>query len=190
MHTEHKVILFIVVVIVGAALGYGMARQFKELKPEELLERAGVKELFYFETENDLRRLERREFTPRLSTDHVTEGMYSLEVTFPPGGGNLSAWRSFIRNWADSHIFSFDVYNGEYSPVTLKVVIMDEGELSRFEDSFTLSRGTNNHIEIEVKDIAGAIDIARVKQLILEVREPEETTLFFDNMKLEKREKA
>lgn len=187
MHTEHKVILFIIVIIVGSALGYGLARQFKQLKPEELLEQAGVKELFYFETDNDLRRLERRDFTPRLSTDHVIEGMYSLEVTFPAGGGNLSAWRTFIRNWADSDIFSFDVYNAEYSNVTLKVMIIDEVGQSKFEKDFILSSGANR-IEIETKDIAKAIDITQVKQLVLEVQEPGETTLFFDNMKLEKRE--
>ena len=185
MHKEHKVILFIIVVIVGLALGYGLARQFKQLKPEELLEQAGVKELFYFETDNDLQRLERRDFTPRLSTDRVTQGMYSLEVTFPPGGGNLSAWRTFIRNWADSNIFSFDVYNDEYSQVTLKAMIIDESG-KKFDKDFVLSSGSNR-IEIGIKDIARAIDITQVIQLVLEVRRPEETTLFLDNMKLETR---
>lgn len=187
MHTEHKVILFIIVVAVGLLLGYGLARQFKELNPEELLEQAGVKELFYFETDNDLRLWERREFTPRLSTDHVTEGMYSLEVTFPAGGGNLSAWRTFIRNWADSDIFSFDVYNDEYSKIILRVVIVDEVGQSKFEKGFVLTSGSN-HIESRTKDIAKDIDITQVKQLVLEVQELGEITLFFDNMKLETRE--
>ena len=187
MHREHKIVLFILSVMVGLAMGYGLARQFKVLRPEELLEREGVKELFYFETDIDLRRLERREFVPRLSLAHVTEGMYSLEVTFPAGGGNLSAWRTFIRNWADSDIFSFDVYNAEGSPVALKVIINDERGLS-FEDNFILSPGVVNHLEIEIKDMARAIDTAQVKQLVLEVREPGETTLFFDNMRLEIRE--
>lgn len=187
MHREHKVILFILVVMVGLAMGYGLARQFKVLRPEELLRREGVKELFYFETAIDLRRLERREFVPQLSLAHVSEGMYSLEVTFPAGGGNLSAWRTFIRNWTDSDIFSFDVHNAEGSPVTLKVIITDEQELS-FEDNFILSPGTTNRLEIEIKDVAGAIDVAQVRQLVLEVREPGETTLFFDNMRLEIRE--
>ena len=184
MHKEHKVILFILVIIVGLALGYGLARQFKQLKPEELLEKAGVKELFYFETDNDLQRLERRGFTLRLSTDHVTEGMYSLEVIFPAGGGSLSAWRTFIRNWTDSDIYSFDVYNDEYSEVNLLVEVVDESG-KKFEKKFVLSSGANS-IEIKVKDIAGVIDATQVKQLILQVQKPEETTLFFDNMKLAK----
>ncbi len=183
MHREHKVVLSVLVIAVGLVLGYGLARQLKQLKPEELLKQAGVKELFYFETPNDLQRLEKRKFTPRLSTEHVTEGMYSLEVTFPAGGGNLSAWRTFIRNWTGSDIFSFDVYNDEYSRVTLKVEIIDESGRSKFEKSFLLSSGAN-HIEIKIKDIAKVIDITRIKQLVLDVREPGETTLFFDNMKL------
>jgi len=184
VHREHKVVLSVLVITVGLILGYGLARQLKQLKPEELLKQAGVKELFYFETPNDLQRLEKRTFTPRLSTEHVTEGMYSLEVTFPAGGGNLSAWRTFIRNWAGSKIFSFDVYNDEYSPVSLKVEIVDEAGRSKFEKNFVLASGAN-HIEIEIKDIAKVINITQVKQLVLAVREPGETTLFFDNMKLE-----
>ncbi len=188
MHKEHKVILLVLVVIVGLSLGYGLARQFKKLKPEDLLEQAGVKELFYFETDNDLQRLERRGFTPRLSPDHTTEGMYSLEVTFPAGGGDLSAWRTFIRNWADSDIFGFDVYNDEYSKVTLKVEITDDAGKSKFEKGFLLASGANS-IEIETKDIAKFINITQVKQLLLKVQEPAETTLFFDNMRLETRKK-
>ncbi|MCD5397987.1 hypothetical protein LR003_03540 [candidate division NPL-UPA2 bacterium] len=189
MHREHKIILFIIAVMIGSAMGYGLARQFRILRPEELLRREGVKELFNFETDIDLRRLERREFIPRLSLAHVTEGIYSLEVTFPAGGGNLSAWRTFIRNWTGSDTFSFDVHNVEGSPIALKVIINDEQGLS-FEDNFILSPGITNHLEIEIEDIAGVIDIARVKQLVLEVQEPEETTLFFDNMRLEVRERG
>jgi hypothetical protein len=189
MHKEHKVILSLLVITVGLVLGYGLARQLKQLNPEELQKQAGVRELFYFETPADLQRLEKRNFTPRLSTEHVTQGMYSLEVNFPAGGGNLSAWRTFISNWTGSNIFSFDVYNDEYSGVTLTVEIIDESGRSKFEKSFVLSSGAN-HIKIKIKDIAKVIDITRIKQLVLSVREPGETTLFFDNMKLERGKKS
>ncbi len=189
MHREHKIVLFILVLMVGSAMGYGLARQFRVLRPEELLRREGVKELFYFETDIDLRRLERREFVPQLSLVHVTEGIHSLEVTFPAGGGNLSAWRTFIRNWTDSDIFGFDIHNAEGSPIALRVIINDEQGLS-FEDNFILTPGATNHLEIEIKDVDRIIDITRVKQLVLEVQEPGETTLFFDNMRLEIRERG
>ncbi len=184
MHKEHKIVIFVIVVLIGLAFGFGLARQFKVLDPEKLLEQAGVKELFYFETDGDLQRLERRDFTPKLSMDHVTQGMYSLEVTFPAGGGNLSSWRQFIQNWADSDIFSFDVYNDEYSNIILKVMIIDEAG-KKFEKDFVLSSGANS-IKVKIKDIAKVIDVTRVKQLVLEVKEAGETTLFFDNIKLEK----
>lgn len=188
MHLEHKIILFVVIIAGGLLLGFGIGRQFEQLEPEELLEVAGIKKICYFDGPEDILFFEKVNFPLSLSTDHVTEGMYSLEVVFPDGGGTLSAWRTFMRDWSQHQLFSLDVYNDQYSPIRLFITINDEEEKDTYEEFFFLVPGSNR-LSINLTSAGRRIDLNRIKQVAFSLREiPGKNTFFFDNIRLQTQE--
>ncbi len=188
MPLEHKIILFVLVIALALVIGFGIGIQFQRPDPDKLLTSAGIKRINSFDKEDDLRFFEKTTFPLTLSSEHVTDGMSSLKVTFPDGGGELSAWRTFLRDWSAFQVFSFDIYNDQYSRVVIDVTIKDEKGEDAYAEHFYLLPGSTNQIEINLTSVGRRIDLRQIRQILFSVREaPGENTFFLDNLRLEKR---
>jgi hypothetical protein len=186
MEKEHKVTLVVVLVVAGAALGYGIGMQFKVLRPHELLKEPGIEVLFYFDGDEDIRKFDRTEFPVELSTRHVTQGMYSLKVTFPYKDGVLNAWRTIPRDWSGHDSLVIDAYNDQFYRIPLTITLGDENNAAFTKTIDLLAE--SNHIEIPVSEIKGSTDVTQMRNFSISVPPSEERNIiYFDNIKLEKR---
>jgi len=181
MAPEHKVLIVILVVAVGVALGYGIVRQFQ---PPQLEEEKGAQVLFSFEGRGDISKFQFTGATPELATENVTHGMYSLRVTFSPNGGYMEAWHTFPSDWRDYTTFYADITNGEFVDVPISISFKDEKGEAQFQYNLTLSPGTQP-VQIPIATIGGKIDISRVWAIRFTLPSGERSRiLYFDNIRL------
>jgi len=135
----------------------------------------------------------------RLSPEHATSGISSLEVTFspgPPGVGERYPGLSltdFNPDWSGRRALVFDAHNPESAALRLTLRI-DDREAPRYPDrfnrSFTLSPG-DNHIAIPLGELVTSgtkrtLDPRRIQRVMFFLANPKERhTLYLDRIRLE-----
>jgi len=129
MAPEHKVFLFILACVVSLLLGFGLAREFQAQSPLED-EETGRMEILYFEGHDSLfklrfaDRVDRQQWT--LATDNVTQGIFSLRISFPYEGGWFVTSGTFNPDWSSYGMFQADITNPGVERLQFAVIIRDD----------------------------------------------------------------
>ncbi len=167
---------------------------------------SNIKRLFGFETDQELAEIKTdngpgdkgRDFPVESSSEHATEGRYSLKVVYPDqGDGPEIVFDRFHRDWSAYNYLKVDVYNPSRAVVRLNFFAVDRephaGEnpnTQRFFWSDHLKPGKNTYT-IEIKDAKLLDDIEFVNLKLIKrigftlVERPKGLILYFDNMRLE-----
>jgi len=138
---------------------------------------------------------------PEISCLHVTKGRHSLKVFF--SGSEEDTWpglRIYFtetnRDWSKYEFLKMDVYNPEDKPIRLSLRIdgpslENPEKMARVWLNFILKPNTMNNLEIPVSSLADRIDVSKVDFLMIYLDKPRVGhTLFFDNIRLEKKEEV
>lgn len=161
--------------------------------PKPPKKRAGVLTLASFEKDGELSLFEDSEGRLERTREQATQGRYALKVTFPDGGGSLSAWRTLPRNWSGYKRLQFDVCNPQ-STVPFSLFIKDSKHTSYRQgynqEQIRLGMGCHS-IEIPLAEVARKINLRDVVQLrIFLWKVPGQHVLFFDNFRLSRGNQA
>ena len=128
-------------------------------------------------------------FSLKLNKKFKTQGKYSLKVVYPKGGLPSINTRRLCSNWENFNYLVFDVYNPQNEVISF-VIRIDDKYRRRINISYPLIPNWNKVI-ISIKEIAERIDINNVGFVVLFLKEPSKRyTLYFDNMRLCKKEPA
>lgn len=150
-----------------------------------------VLELCYFESENDLKKIEKSNIKMERSQKYVSEGEYSLRCVFHQGDSGVSFYGTLPKNWSGYKNLKFDVY-GEDDNIPLSLFVADANNIS-YNDRYNregimLNKGWNS-IVVPIDEIDKKLILDRINHLIFFLwNVPGSHVLYFDNIKLTSRE--
>jgi len=158
--------------------------------------RQNIKTIGNFEKDSDLEIWEKAAVPFVKSTEHATQGKYSLKIIFPRGEypGISSIFSSSPEDWSKFNFLRLDVYNEQPETLKLCAIIKDDVGQSyqeRFDGVYSLSPGLNN-ISIDLTQLrrngkTGFIKLTNIIQYVFCLVKPkEETVIYLDNIRLEK----
>ncbi len=147
-----------------------------------------AKVLFNFEEAGELAKWDAADADIAVVADHATVGKGALKVTLKAAEYPGITTTQIPNDWKPWSKLKFDLFADE--AFTLLVRIDDENSKdyeSRYNnDGLEIAKGANS-VAIDLSNVGGKIDLAKVKMLILfgsNVAKP--TTFYLDNMRLEK----
>jgi hypothetical protein len=142
--------------------------------------------LYGFESEAELAGLSSEAGAPLQRTaERHTEGAYALQTTLPPGPyPGLSI--PVPPDWRAYEALKFDLWCQRHSFLGIRIDDVNSVDYhTRFNQDGSVVRQGWNHIQVPLDEVAKAIDLGRVRALViflLQVAEP--TTLCLDNLRL------
>ncbi|MEW5894707.1 MAG: glycoside hydrolase domain-containing protein [Candidatus Omnitrophota bacterium] len=120
---------------------------------------------------------------------------FCLKTTYPRGDFPGLSAKNLPGDWTGFNMLVFDVFNPSEEPVKFGILIKDEpgghGYNNRYDGEFAFRPGRGKFIfnvtGLKTNDGKRLMDISQVKELVIFlVRTGEPTTLYFDNIRLEK----
>lgn len=193
---KKNIILFLVL----CALLFTKHVVHSDFKEKEAEKDAGAKEFISnFEDEKELSKWNKNALQLSLAEEHCTQGASCLKVIFPAGKyPGLNIWKPKPSDWSGFDTLKFDVYNPQGEVVRFGILLKDEqgdSYADRYDGYFAFKPGENN-FELNITGLKTnnkkrQIQLDKIKELTIFLFEPKnETTLYLDNVRLEREKKA
>ncbi len=131
----------------------------------------------------------------RTTTEHASDGVQSMTVTFPQHKSGEGEWRTASIDWNDgkgyatkdfSHYakLAFDVWVYGDNKESIGIDLRDKPGRRGNGQEFPVLPGVKNSIEVPLADLSH-LDLANIRQIAISVMKPAETyTLAIDNIRL------
>jgi len=144
--------------------------------------------LNYAETSQDLASWQTNSVNLSLSTEHVTQGNYSMKADYTtnvefPNIRLFGAGTAFpSADWSKYISLNFDVYNPNNTQVMVAAKFFDEDNTPNDTHPIVIGPNSSQSVSIPLNELSN-LDLTRMKGIELWMKPTSPTTVYFDNFR-------
>jgi len=147
--------------------------------------------LFDFETPADTGKWSVSRAAIDLSLEHPASGASCAKITFLPSGAASSIRldtyfekNKALQDWSRYEVITFDIFNPSSTTERIILQIKDTND-DKIKRDLYLEPNTNNHIEVDISELWGALKPSHLNQFNLFLWDNKATKVFYlDNLRL------
>jgi len=146
-----------------------------------------------FEREKDLKVFQARQAAAKKSTEHATQGNYSLWVEIPAGrkypGIATEVYGKDCFDWSDMTEFTFDVHNERTipAPITIKIKSGRDDPKEQYETGIAVPARKTGRVRITRRELEHVLDLRCISAINIFMQDPRTTFyLYFDNFSVKR----